>query len=160
MMTILFWEIQNNPDDAFWCPSNLLTCFWVCCKRLCKCVFYAYCPNFFIPENNMFKTKVIGASREILLSQFISYYEIGVTCLMPSPTLNSILESALRNPNSVFSFTEEEVLPLAIMDLSISTELLATHYLMNSQEECYLTLKMISYLLQLPLSEVQSLALQ
>lgn len=51
MKTILFWEIQNNPDDAFWCSSNLLFCFWVYFKRLCKGVLDAYCPNFFIPEN-------------------------------------------------------------------------------------------------------------
>lgn len=134
MKTILFWEIQNNPDDAFWCPSNLLTCFWVCFKRLCKGVLDAYCPNFFIPENNMFKNKVFGSSREVLLSQFISYYEMVVTCLMQSPILNSILVPALCNPNFSFPFTEGHVLPLANMDLSINTQLQLTHYAMKSKK--------------------------
>lgn len=160
MKTILFWEIQNNPDDAFWCPSNLLSCFWVCFKRLCKGVLDAYCPNFFIPENNMFKNKVFGSSREVLLSQFISYYEMGVTCLMQSPILNSILVPALCNPDFSFSFTEGHVLPLANMGVSIKAQLLATHYLLKSQEQCYLTLKTVSNLLKLSLTQVQSLALQ
>lgn len=134
MKTILFWEIQNNPDDAFWCPSNLLTCFWVCFKRLCKGVLDAYGPNFFIPENNMFKNKVFGSSREVLLSQFISYYEMGVTCLMQSPILNSILVPALCNPNFSFPFTEGHVLPLANMDLSINAQLQLTHYAMKSKK--------------------------
>lgn len=108
----------------------------------------------------MFKNNVIGASREGLLSQIISYYEIGVTCLMSSPTLNSILVPGFCNPNFVFPSTEEQILPLVNMDISINTQLLATHYLMKSQEECYLTLKTIANLLQQPLSQVQSLELQ
>lgn len=91
MKTILFWEIQNNPDNLFWCPKNLLTCLSMCFKRLCKCVFDSYCPNFFIPENNMFKHKVIGASREVLLSQLYRYYEMREFCMLQSPTLSSII---------------------------------------------------------------------
>lgn len=71
LKTILFWEIQNYPDNIIWCPSNLFCCFWMCFKRLCKCVFDACCPNFFVPENNMFMHKVVGASREALLSNFM-----------------------------------------------------------------------------------------
>lgn len=61
LKTIIFWEIQNNPGSIFWCPSNLLSCFWMCFKRLCKCVLDSNCPNFFIPQNNMFQNKVVSA---------------------------------------------------------------------------------------------------
>lgn len=50
---LFFWEIQNNPDSSIWCPQNLLSCFWMCFKRLFKCVVDLNCPNFFIPENNV-----------------------------------------------------------------------------------------------------------
>lgn len=105
------------------------------------------------------KTKVFGSSREVLLSQFISYYEMGVTCLMQSPILNSILVPALCNPNFSFPFTEGHVLPLANMDLSINAQLQITHYAMKSKKECYLTLKTASNLLKLSLTQVQSLSL-
>lgn len=108
----------------------------------------------------MFKNKVFGSSREVLLFQFISYYEMGVTCLMQSPILNSILRPALRNPNFSFPFTEGHVLPLANMYLSINAQLQLTHYAMKSKKECYLTLKTASNLLKLSLTQVQSLSLK
>lgn len=83
-----------------------------------------------------------------------------MTCLMQSPILNSILVPALCNPDFSFPFTEGHVLPLANMDVSIKAQLLATHYLLKSQEQCYLTLKTVSNLLKLSLTQVQSLALQ
>lgn len=78
---------------------------------------------------------VFGSSREVLLSKFISYYEMGVTCLMQSPILNSILVPALCNPNFSFPFTEGHVLPLANMDLSINAQLQLTHYAMKSKKK-------------------------
>lgn len=82
----------------------------MCFKRLCKCVFDACCPNFFVPENNMCMHKVVGASREALLSELYDYYETSVACLLFSPSLNSILAPAIYNPLFVKPFTEGHAL--------------------------------------------------
>lgn len=159
LKTILFWEIQNRPESKFWCPINLLTCFWVCLKRLCKCVLDTYCPNFFIPKNNMFRNKVVGASREALLCQLIEYYEMGITCLLRSPSLNRYLAPAINYPLAI-PYTTGHAISLFNMDKSICSELLRNHYFNDSIEKCYVMIRNITKLLEFPLSPFQSLALQ
>lgn len=156
LKTVLFWEIQNNPVEEFWCPSNLLFCFWTCFKRLCKCVYDSCCPNFIIPGNNMFRNKVFGAPREALLTQLLGYYEMGVECLKLSPTICSIVAQAHCDE----SFSEGHVVSLLNMDMTINAELIDNFCPMFTIEDCYLKLKSISSLLQQPLSPFQSLALQ
>ncbi|XP_078326311.1 uncharacterized protein LOC144622904 isoform X2 [Crassostrea virginica] len=55
--TAVLWTIQQNAIHD-WCPQNLLEGFWVCFKLLLKWVYEGVCPNFFIPENNMFLNKM------------------------------------------------------------------------------------------------------
>ena len=62
MKTAIFWTVQQS-TIAHWCPQNLLEGFWVCFKILRKWVYDGYCPNFFIPENNMFLNKVHGTAQ-------------------------------------------------------------------------------------------------
>lgn len=160
LKTILFWEIQNDPDSLFWRPSNLMTCFWVCFKRLYRCVLDSYCPNFFIPENNMFKHKIVGSHREALLSQLSRYYKMGVACLFLSPTFMTILEPALSSPSFVIPSSEGNVMSLRGLDQRIRNELFKRQNLPNSTEDCFMILKSIPSLVQLPLSQFQSLTLQ
>nr|XP_022322722.1 uncharacterized protein LOC111124150 [Crassostrea virginica] len=56
--TAVLWAIQQNAIHD-WCPQNLLEGFWVCFKLLLKWVYEGVCPNFFIPENNMFLNKTL-----------------------------------------------------------------------------------------------------
>lgn len=163
LKTVLFWGIQNNPDDAFWCPSNLLTCFWLCCKRLCKCAFDANCPNLFITENNMFKHKVIGASREALLFQLNCYYEMGESCLFLSPTIRSNIGHVLFDPLIVHPIIRGHNLSSSEIDWCIASELIGYHLRINSREEAYIALKLtgnLVNLLQLPHSQFQLVTLQ
>ena len=72
LKTALFWEITTSPNQ--WNTSSLLSCFWKCFCRLLQWVNSSYCPNFFIPENNMFQGKIEGDNRNKLLQspqQFI-----------------------------------------------------------------------------------------
>lgn len=160
LKTILFWEIQNDPDSLFWRPSNLLTCFWVCFKRLCKCVLDSNCPNFFIPENNMFRLKIVGSQQEALISQLNRYYEMGVACLFLSPTFMTILEPALSSPSFVIPSSEGDVMSLRGLDQNIRNELFKRQKVPQSKEDCFMILKSIPSLVQLRLSQFQSLALQ
>ncbi|XP_062595445.1 uncharacterized protein LOC134256798, partial [Saccostrea cucullata] len=60
--TANFWMLQENIMSQ-WNPQNLLECFWICFKLILNWVYEGVCPNFFIPENNMFLTKIYGHSQ-------------------------------------------------------------------------------------------------
>lgn len=100
--TTMFWLIQLG--HISWCPSNFLDCIWNCLKHLIQCVYKGVLPNFFVPEYNMFASRMAtskGAyARESLLKQLNGYYEIGVSCFLLSPTLNSLIFSFCRNPSA------------------------------------------------------------
>ena len=55
--TCLFYMIENTPAD-FWQPKNLLACLQGCMKCIHRWVKSFYCPNYFIPEENMFEGRL------------------------------------------------------------------------------------------------------
>ena len=80
LKTALFWEITTTSHQ--WNPSTLLSCFWNCFRRLLQWVRCSYCPNFFIPQNNMFEGKLEGRNQERLLRHLIILYYEGYTSLL------------------------------------------------------------------------------
>ncbi|XP_065933633.1 uncharacterized protein [Magallana gigas] len=97
MKTTIFWAIQQNTLPQ-WCPQNILAGFWVCFKLLLKWVFEGYCPNFFIPQNNLFLTKVHGSAQNRLFLQLHELYKKGLACLLQSSSIRSYIIDALYNP--------------------------------------------------------------
>ena len=85
LKTALFWEITASPHH--WNPSSPLSCFWKCFCRLIQWVNNAYCPNYFIPENNMFQGKIEGENRDKLLQHLSTIYYEGYRCLLRCPSL-------------------------------------------------------------------------
>ncbi|XP_056002504.1 uncharacterized protein LOC125663373 [Ostrea edulis] len=73
MKTILFWVIQEDASLT-WTPGYLLSNFWRCFKLLIFWIQRAECPNFFIPQNNMFRVKVTGAAQSLLFDQVHNLY--------------------------------------------------------------------------------------
>ncbi|XP_061190451.1 uncharacterized protein LOC133198370 [Saccostrea echinata] len=71
--TVVFWAIQSD-NSLTWNPDNLLSHFWKCFKLLIYWIRIGECPNFFIPENNMFRVKVIGSLQTSLFSQLYDLY--------------------------------------------------------------------------------------
>lgn len=96
MKTVLFWVIQND-RTLIWRPDNLLRYFWNCFKLLIHWVNTGCCPNFFIPQNNMFREKVTGYTQSILFGQLYDLYHVGIQCLLLSPTMRSFLDVAISN---------------------------------------------------------------
>lgn len=80
--TVVFWAIQQNTLHH-WCPQTLLAGFWICFKLLLKWVYEGVCPNFFIPENNMFKTKMHGVLQQRLFRKLYRWYENGIDACPP-----------------------------------------------------------------------------
>lgn len=98
MKTTVFWAIQQNTLPHC-CPQNLLVGFWVCIKLLLKWVYEGFCPNFFIPQNNLFLSKLYGSAQSRLFLQLHELYKKGFQgCLLQCSTLRSHIIDALCNP--------------------------------------------------------------
>uniref|UniRef100_K1P1I3 Uncharacterized protein C3orf59-like protein n=1 Tax=Magallana gigas TaxID=29159 RepID=K1P1I3_MAGGI len=97
MKTTIFWVIQQN-TLPHWCPQNLLVGFWVCLKVLLRWVYEGVCPNFFIPQNNLFLTKVHGSAQNRLFLQLHELYKKGLACLLQSSSIRSYIIDVLCNP--------------------------------------------------------------
>ena len=86
LKTALFWEITSSKNQ--WNPSLLLANFWNCFRRLMQWISCSLCPNFFIPENNMFEGKIEDRNRTMLLQHLNSLYSEGFPCLLRCPSLS------------------------------------------------------------------------
>ena len=109
LKTALFWEISNGCLQ--WNSANFLSCFWACFQRLLHWINNEYCPNFFIPENNMFANKIEGLTKEKLLAYLIPLYKDGYNCLLRCRSIQCELESVIKLPLSAIirdSFKENE----------------------------------------------------
>ncbi|KAK3085284.1 hypothetical protein FSP39_001043 [Pinctada imbricata] len=113
MKTAVFWEISDKSDN--WSAETFLPKFWNVFRRLIKWVNDGYCPNFFIPENNMFYGKICGENRRILLSVLSDLYYEGFWCLLRCPSLNENLTSIIRQPYiaNMLSYNEEEYVSMS-----------------------------------------------
>ncbi|KAK3603272.1 hypothetical protein CHS0354_007603 [Potamilus streckersoni] len=58
--TCMFYVIENTPV-YLWQPNNLLFCIDLCMRQLLSWVGCKHCPNYFIPEENMFLGRNLGA---------------------------------------------------------------------------------------------------
>ncbi|XP_062593572.1 uncharacterized protein LOC134255068 [Saccostrea cucullata] len=114
--TVVFWVIQTN-NFLTWTPENLLPCFWECFKLLIYWVFTGECPNFFIPENNMFQFKVTGSIQTVLFNKLYKLYCKGIPSLLLSESLRSHLSQAIlyrtltvcTDERSIITNTEHEI---------------------------------------------------
>ncbi|KAK3109180.1 hypothetical protein FSP39_024745 [Pinctada imbricata] len=79
LKTAVFWEIVHN--TKLWEMKDFLKWVWICFRRLLSWVKEGYCPNFFIPENNMFLGKIYGRSQRVLLHHLTILYMEGYRCL-------------------------------------------------------------------------------
>ncbi|XP_062569141.1 uncharacterized protein LOC134231223 [Saccostrea cucullata] len=105
MKTAVFWMIQRN-TVPHWCPQNLLLCFWECFKLILSWVYEGVCPNFFIPENNMFLSSIHGDKQNQLFIRLHALYEKGLISLLNSPSIWPYVLKVIYNPG-LFICTDE-----------------------------------------------------
>ncbi|KAL3882948.1 hypothetical protein ACJMK2_029250 [Sinanodonta woodiana] len=83
--TCLFYLIEHTPT-AMWTPDNLLLCVELCLSLLYNWTESTFCPNYFIPEENMFQCKLYGHVKDQLLGVFSnllrqnSRYLVDISC--------------------------------------------------------------------------------
>ncbi|XP_056002416.1 uncharacterized protein LOC125663350 isoform X2 [Ostrea edulis] len=122
MKTILFWVIREDASLT-WTPDNLLSNFWQCFKLLIYWVMRGECPNFFIPQNNMFRVKVTGAAQNALFNQLYDLYCKGIPCLLLSPTLRSYLMQAILNRTLTVRTDGDSIIPSHRLDMQVFYEI-------------------------------------
>ncbi|XP_052687896.1 uncharacterized protein LOC128166645 [Crassostrea angulata] len=106
--TTIFWAIQQNTLPQG-CTQNLQASFWICFQLLLKWVYEGVCPNFFIPQNNLFLTKVNGSAQNRLFLQLHELYKKGLACLLQSSSIRSYIIDVLYNPKAMV-FTDESIM--------------------------------------------------
>ena len=75
--TCLFYLIENTPS-SFWIPNNLAACVLMCLRQILLWVVADNCPNYFIPEENMFDriSKELKKKLEITLCVILIFCNI------------------------------------------------------------------------------------
>ncbi|XP_022306397.2 uncharacterized protein LOC111112842 isoform X3 [Crassostrea virginica] len=160
MKTVVFWVIQQNAIPL-WCPQNLLGSFWVCFKLLLKWVYEGVCPNFFIPHNNMFLSKIHGSAQRTLFLQLHGLYEKGLTCLLQSPSIGSCIFSALTNPRRIICIDENRLVSEVEYDLELFKEVnTKASQIQKVKNPCIKYLCLINQLMRSTLTPCQVLLLQ
>ncbi|XP_076084318.1 uncharacterized protein LOC143055059 [Mytilus galloprovincialis] len=81
LKTALFWVSEEVDIDTFQLPK-LCICFSLCLNKLISWVNNCYCPNYFIPEHNMFLGKINKYNNNSVLSVLSSIKYSGISGLM------------------------------------------------------------------------------
>ncbi|XP_078337298.1 uncharacterized protein LOC144626653 [Crassostrea virginica] len=160
MKTAIFWAVQHN-TIAHWCPKNLLAGFWVCFKLLLKWVYEGYCPNFFIPENNMFLNKVHGVAQRSLFTRLYGLYEKGIAFLLQSPSISSYIMDVLCNPRLSLCADECTLISEAKLDMELFREIHVNDVISRDNlQSCMKHLHMVEQLIRSSLTQCQIPTLQ
>ncbi|XP_078316898.1 uncharacterized protein LOC111116160 [Crassostrea virginica] len=160
MKTVVFWVIQQNVVPL-WCPQNLLVGFWVCFKLLLKWVYKGVCPNFFIPQNNLFLTKIHGSAQRSLFLHLHGLYEKGLACLLKSPSIRSYITDVLYNPRLSICTNEDRMKPGCEHDVELYNEIDRNiTQAPKTLDQCIKYLQTIELMIGLPLTQYQVLMLQ
>nr|XP_022305596.1 uncharacterized protein LOC111112409 [Crassostrea virginica] len=160
MKTVIFWVIQQNAVPL-WCPQNLLAGFWVCFKLLLKWVYEGACPNFFIPENNLFLSKVHGSAQKKLFLELHGLYEKGLVCLLQSPSIKSYITNVLYNPRLSVCTHQDRMISECDHDKGLFSEIHCNiSYYPQNLDLCIKYLHTIELMIGEPLTQYQVLMLQ
>ncbi|XP_062567766.1 uncharacterized protein LOC134230008 [Saccostrea cucullata] len=160
--TAVFWVIQQNAKPQ-WCPQNLLWGFWVCFKLILKWVYEGVCPNFFIPDNNMFLSKIHGVKQHQLFLRLSELYEKGLAFLLHSPSIRSYIIDILYNPRNSICTNDHTLISEAEFDRNLFCEI-SCIYIIPEQFDIHICMRYLHTIEQMIgsplLTQYQVLALQ
>ncbi|XP_052085782.1 uncharacterized protein LOC127723258 [Mytilus californianus] len=133
MKTALFWVSEEVDIDTFQIP-NLFRCFVLCLNKLISWVKNCYCPNYFIPDHNMFLEKITPENNKMLLHVLISIQSDGIDRLMRNlfPPYNG--HYLLLNSKSESSFITLDFLFYRICGYSNETNIALCYKVMTLTE--------------------------
>ncbi|XP_071154877.1 uncharacterized protein [Mytilus edulis] len=137
MKTALFWVSEEVDIDTFQIPK-LYTCFFLCLNKLISWVKNCYCPNYFIPEHNMFLEKITPENNKMVLRVLNTIQSGGIERL----TRNLFLPHD-GNPLFVSTKSESSFITLDLLFFRISGYWVATHI-----SQCYKAMALIESLIK------------
>jgi hypothetical protein len=129
MKTILFWAIRED-SSLIWTADNFLSNFWQCFKLLICWIQRGECPNFFIPQNNMFRVKVTGAAQSLLFDHVYNLYCKGISCLLLSPTLRPYLSRAILDRTLAVRTDDHCIISNNKLDMHVFSEIYRLGFLL------------------------------
>ncbi|XP_052085573.1 uncharacterized protein LOC127723120 [Mytilus californianus] len=115
LKTALFWVSEETDIDTFQL-SKLFICFSLCLDKLMSWVNTCYCPNYFIPEHNMFIGKINQINNKILLCVLESIKFGGIDWL-----INSLFLPDNGNPRFSSTYREYSSIMLDFLFFRIKT---------------------------------------
>ncbi|XP_062581383.1 uncharacterized protein LOC134243170 [Saccostrea cucullata] len=152
--TAVFWIIQQNTIPQ-WIPQNVLECFWVCFKLILKWVHEGVCPNFFIPENNMFLSNIHGEAQKHLFIRLYELYERGIASVFYCPSIRYSVTSVLLTPIGI-----HEQIMMVLFETDLFMELYRNGIVALDLRQCMRFLNAVEKLIILPLTQYQVLLIQ
>lgn len=155
--TAIFWSLQNNMFSECH-PRNFMQCFWICFKLVIQWVYEGVCPNFFIPENNMFLGKIHGHSQRKLFSKLYVLYEAGHSCLLESFSIRGLLSARLMNEILIHSSNNESSNPF-VTEIFVGHSLNELRFAVDVQTSLK-TLETIETLVSLKIGKILALVIQ
>ncbi|XP_034306414.2 uncharacterized protein [Magallana gigas] len=156
--TAILWTIQQN-TLPHWNPQNLLAGFWVCFNLLLKWVYQGVCPNFFIPQNNLFNRRVHGSVQNRLFLELHELYNKGLVCLLQSSSIRSYIIDVMYNPRLSLC-TEEIVMSEVDSDLELVKQCCSTDNLISDLRPLVQAIHQVEQLVDSPLSQYQAVSLR
>ncbi|KAK3104826.1 hypothetical protein FSP39_011077 [Pinctada imbricata] len=123
MKTLVFWEVMDT--NIPWTPCCFLQNVWNCYRRLLNWVSIEYCPNFFIPENNMFFGKIHGCTRRILFDSLSMHYRAGHSMFVEIPSIRNEIDRRETLQRQNLSHVEGR---LKVMKLSYCITIMAAEH--------------------------------
>ncbi|CAC5390174.1 unnamed protein product [Mytilus coruscus] len=143
LKTALFWVSEEVDIDTFQLPK-LFICFSLCLNKLISWVNNCYCPNYFIPEHNMFLGKINQYNNKSLLSVLNSIKYSGISGLMQNLFHSYTCNISCYPPYS--ETREQSILMLDFLFYRISqTMLYSTEIILNLTKH-YKVLTFIEFL--------------
>ncbi|XP_063405719.1 uncharacterized protein LOC134689683 [Mytilus trossulus] len=109
LKTAIFWVSEGMNINTFQL-SEIYYCFCLCVDKIISWVKKCYCPNYFIPEHNMFLGKIDQSNNKILLCVLESIMFGGIDGL-----LNSLFAPDNENPRLVGTNNESSFIMLDIL---------------------------------------------
>ncbi|XP_063443284.1 uncharacterized protein LOC134723654 [Mytilus trossulus] len=139
LKTALFW-VSEEEDIEIFRLSKLFYCYSLCLGKLISWIDKCYCPNYFIPEHNMFLGKINQRNNKILL---------GILKSIKSGGTRGLLNNLFPQNNSFYISLEEsreqssgklDILFYKVFYIPYSNERYKSHY--------YKEFELIEYLLK------------
>lgn len=90
LKTCMFWVIEETDNDNnIWTKTRLYSCYQMCMNKLIEWAEHCNCPNYLIPENNMFVGKVDEKSKRGIIDILKEYRDGGYELLSKCETLGN-----------------------------------------------------------------------